>query len=279
MMAVKKYKPITPGQRGMTGYTFEEITKSKPERSLTVIRKTYGGRNVYGRVTVRHRGGGNRRFIRIVDFKRDKRDIPAHVAAIEYDPNRTARLALLFYADGVKSYILAPLGLKVGDTVFSGSKVEIRPGNALPLASIPVGTMVHNLELKEGKGGQLVRTAGGSAQVLAKEGEFAQIRLPSGEVRLVAQSCYATIGQVGNLDHSNIKLGKAGRKRHMGIRPTVRGTAMSPRDHPHGGGEGRQPTGMPGPKSPWGRPTRGYKTRRNKTTDKYIVRRRSKSKR
>ena len=279
MMAVKKYKPITPGQRGMTGYTFEEITKSKPERSLIVIRKTYGGRNVYGRVTVRHRGGGTRRFIRIVDFKRDKRDIPAHVAAIEYDPNRTARLALLFYADGVKSYILAPLGLKVGDTVFSGSKVEIRPGNALPLASIPVGTMVHNLELKEGKGGQLVRTAGGSAQVLAKEGEFAQIRLPSGEVRLVAQSCYATIGQVGNLDHSNIKLGKAGRKRHMGIRPTVRGTAMSPRDHPHGGGEGRQPTGMPGPKSPWGRPTRGYKTRRNKTTDKYIVRRRSKSKR
>jgi large subunit ribosomal protein L2 len=279
MMAVKKYKPITPGQRGMTGYTFEEITKSKPERSLTVIRKAYGGRNVYGRVTVRHRGGGTRRFIRIVDFKRDKRDIPAQVAAIEYDPNRTARLALLFYADGVKSYILAPLGLKVGDSVLSSSKAEIRVGNALPLSSIPVGTMVHNLELKEGKGGQLVRTAGGSAQLLAKEGEFAQIRMPSGEVRLVSQKCYATIGQVGNLDHSNIKLGKAGRKRHMGIRPTVRGTAMSPRDHPHGGGEGRQPTGMPGPKSPWGRPTRGYKTRRNKTTDKYIVRRRSKSKR
>jgi large subunit ribosomal protein L2 len=279
MMAVKKYKPITPGQRGMTGYTFEEITKSKPERSLTVVRKAYGGRNVYGRITVRHRGGGTRRFIRIVDFKRDKRDIPAQVAAIEYDPNRTARLALLFYADGVKSYILAPLGLKVGDSVLSSSKAEIRPGNALPLSSIPVGTMVHNLELKEGKGGQLVRTAGGSAQLLAKEGEFAQIRMPSGEVRLVSQKCYATIGQVGNLDHSNIKLGKAGRKRHMGIRPTVRGTAMSPRDHPHGGGEGRQPTGMPGPKSPWGRPTRGYKTRRNKTTDKYIVRRRSKSKR
>jgi large subunit ribosomal protein L2 len=279
MMAVKKYKPITPGQRGMTGYTFEEITKSKPERSLTVVRKAYGGRNVYGRITVRHRGGGTRRFIRIVDFKRDKRDIPAQVAALEYDPNRTARLALLFYADGVKSYILAPLGLKVGDSVLSSSKAEIRPGNALPLSSIPVGTMVHNLELKEGKGGQLVRTAGGSAQLLAKEGEFAQIRMPSGEVRLVSQKCYATIGQVGNLDHSNIKLGKAGRKRHMGIRPTVRGTAMSPRDHPHGGGEGRQPTGMPGPKSPWGRPTRGYKTRRNKTTDKYIVRRRSKSKR
>jgi large subunit ribosomal protein L2 len=278
-MVVKKYKPITPGQRGMTGYTFDEITKSRPERSLTVVRKSFGGRNVYGRVTVRHRGGGTRRFIRLVDFKRDKRDIPAQVAAIEYDPNRTARLALLFYADGVKSYILAPLGLKVGDTVLSSPTAEIRPGNALPLSSIPVGTMVHNLELKQGKGGQLVRTAGGSAQLLAKEGEFAQIRMPSGEVRLVAQTCYATIGQVGNLDHSNIKLGKAGRKRHMGIRPTVRGTAMSPRDHPHGGGEGRQPAGMPGPKSPWGRPTRGYKTRRNKTTDKYIVRRRSKSKR
>jgi large subunit ribosomal protein L2 len=278
-MAVKKYKPITPGQRGMTGYSFEEITKSKPERSLTVLRKSFGGRNVYGRVTVRHRGGGVRRFIRMVDFKRDKFDIPARVAAIEYDPNRTARLALLFYADGVKTYILAPVGLKVGDTVISGAQVEIRPGNSLPLSSIPVGTMVHNLELKEGKGGQLVRSAGASAQLLAKEGEYAQIRMPSGEVRLVRQTCYATIGQVGNLEHSNIKLGKAGRKRHMGIRPTVRGTAMSPRDHPHGGGEGRQPTGMPGPKSPWGRPTRGYKTRRNKATTKYIVRRRSKSKR
>jgi len=278
-MAVKKYKPTTPGLRGMTGYSFEEITKSKPERSLTVLRKSFGGRNVYGRVTVRHRGGGVRRFIRIVDFKRTKRDIPARVAAIEYDPNRTARLALLFYADGVKTYILAPVGLKVGDTVISGAQVEIRPGNCLPLSSIPVGTMVHNIELKEGKGGQLVRSAGTSAQLLAKEGEYAQIRMPSGEVRLVRQTCYATIGQVGNLEHSNIKLGKAGRKRHMGIRPTVRGTAMSPRDHPHGGGEGRQPTGMPGPKSPWGRPTRGYRTRRNKATTKYIVRRRSKSKR
>ncbi len=278
-MAVKKYKPITPGQRGMTGYSFEEITKSKPERSLTILRKSHSGRNMYGRVTVRHRGGGVRRFIRIVDFKRKKFDIPARVAAIEYDPNRTARLALLFYADGVKNYILAPVGLKVGDTVVSGPKVEIRPGNSLPLSSIPVGTMVHNLELKEGKGGQLVRSAGTSAQLLAKEGEYAQIRMPSGEVRLVRQTCYATIGQVGNLEHSNIKLGKAGRKRHMGIRPTVRGTAMSPRDHPHGGGEGRQPTGMPGPKSPWGRPTRGYRTRRNKSTTKYIVRRRSKSKR
>lgn len=278
-MAVKKYKPVTPGQRGMTGYTFEEITKSTPERSLTVVRRSHGGRNTYGRITVRHHGGGNRRYIRIVDFKRDKHGIPAKVAAIEYDPNRTARLALLFYADGEKRYIVAPLGLKVGDVVFSGPGSEIRPGNSLPLANIPVGTLIHNVELKEGKGGQLVRSAGGSAQLLAKEGEYAQVRLPSGEVRLVRQTCYATIGQVGNVDHSNVKLGKAGRKRHMGIRPTVRGTAMTPRDHPHGGGEGRQPAGMPGPKTPWGRPARGYKTRRNKTSDKYIVRRRSKSNR
>jgi large subunit ribosomal protein L2 len=278
-MAVKKYKPTTPGQRGMTGYTFEEITKSTPERSLIIHPRNYGGRDTTGRVSVRHRGGGNRRYIRIIDFKRDKHDIPAKVAAIEYDPNRTARLALLFYADGEKRYIIAPLGINVGDTLFSGPQAEIRPGNCLPLANIPVGTLVHNLELKEGKGGQLVRSAGGSAQLLAKEGEYAQIRLPSGEVRLVRQTCYATIGQVGNLDHSNIKLGKAGRKRHMGIRPTVRGTAMSPRDHPHGGGEGRQPVGRPGPRSPWGQPTRGYKTRRNKQTNKFIVRRRSKSSR
>jgi large subunit ribosomal protein L2 len=278
-MAVKKYKPTTPGQRGMTGYTFEEITKSTPERSLIIHPRSHAGRDTSGRISVRHRGGGNRRYIRILDFKRDKREIPAKVAAIEYDPNRTARLALLFYADGEKRYIIAPLGLKVGDTIFSGPKAEIRPGNNLPLANIPVGTLVHNIELKPNKGGQLVRSAGGSAQVLAKEGEYAQIRLPSGEVRLVNQVCTATIGQVGNLDHSNIKLGKAGRKRHMGIRPTVRGTAMSPRDHPHGGGEGRQPTGMPGPKTPWGRPARGYKTRRNKSTNKYIVRHRSKSSR
>jgi large subunit ribosomal protein L2 len=278
-MAVKKYKPVTPGQRGMTGYTFEEITKSTPERSLIVIRKEFAGRNVHGRVTVRHRGGGHRRYIRIVDFKRDKRDIPAKVAAIEYDPNRTARLALLNYADGEKRYIVAPLGLKVGDTVLAGSQSEIRPGNCLPLANIPVGTLIHNVELKAGKGGQLARSAGEAAQLLAKEGEYAQVRLPSGEVRLVLQVCYATIGQVGNVDHSNIKLGKAGRKRHMGIRPTVRGTAMSPRDHPHGGGEGRQPAGMPGPKTPWGRPARGFKTRNNKPTDKFIVRRRSKSSR
>lgn len=278
-MAVKTYKPTTPGQRGMTGYTFEEITKSTPERSLLVPLRKKGGRNAYGRVTVRHRGGGNRRFIRIVDFKRDKRGIPARVAAIEYDPNRTARLALLHYADGEKRYILAPLELKVGDTVLAGPEAEIRPGNSLPIANIPVGTMVHNIELKVGKGGQLVRAAGGAAQLLAKEGNYAQIRLPSGEVRLVLQQCYATIGQVGNVEHSNINLGKAGRKRHLGIRPTVRGTAMSPRDHPHGGGEGRQPIGMPGPKSPWGKPTRGYKTRRNKQTDKYIIRRRSKKRR
>jgi len=274
-MAVKVYKPVTPGLRGMTGYSFEEITKTKPERSLLVVRKNHAGRNSYGKVTVRHQGGGNRQFIRLVDFKRDKRGIPAKVAAIEYDPNRTARLALLFYADGEKRYIVAPLGLKVGDVIMAGALAEIRPGNSLPISSIPVGTMIHNIELQEGKGGQMVRAAGTAAQLLAKEGDYAQIRLPSGEVRLVRQVCYATIGQVGNLDHSNVKLGKAGRKRHMGIRPTVRGTAMSPRDHPHGGGEGRQPTGMAGPKSPWGRPTRGYKTRRNKKSDQYIVRRRN----
>ncbi len=278
-MAVKKYKPTTPGQRGMTGYTFEEITKKTPERSLIIPLRKSGGRNAHGRVTVRHRGGGHRRFIRIVDFKRDKIGVPARVAAIEYDPNRTARLALLFYADGAKRYIIAPLGVKVGDTLVSGPDAEIKAGNCLPISSIPVGTMVHNIEMKEGKGAQMVRSAGASAQVLAKEDDYAQIRLPSGEVRLVRQSCYATIGQVGNVDHSNIKLGKAGRKRHMGIRPTVRGSAMNPNDHPHGGGEGRQPIGMPGPKSPWGKPTLGYKTRRNKDTDKYIVRRRNKGKR
>lgn len=274
-MAVKVYKPVTPGLRGMTGYTFDEITKSTPERSLIVSRKKFAGRNNKGKITVRHQGGGNRQYIRLVDFKREKRDIPARVAAIEYDPNRTARIALLFYADGEKRYIVSPVGLKVGDTIIASKAAEIRPGNSLPISSIPVGTMIHNIELKEGKGGQLVRAAGTSAQLLAKEGDYAQIRLPSGEVRLVRQVCYATIGQVGNLDHSNVKLGKAGRKRHLGVRPTVRGTAMSPRDHPHGGGEGRQPTGMPGPKSPWGRPTRGYKTRRNKKTDQFIVRRRN----
>ena len=278
-MAVKKYKPTTPGTRGMTGYTFEEITKSTPERSLLVPLRKSGGRNAYGRVTVRHRGGGHRRHIRIVDFKRDKREIPAKVAAIEYDPNRTARLALLNYADGEKRYIVAPLDLKVGDTVMAGAAAEIRTGNALPIANIPVGTLIHNIEVTSGRGGQLVRSAGGAAQLLAKEGDFAQVRMPSGEVRLIRQACYATIGQVGNLDHGNVKLGKAGRNRHKGIRPTVRGSAMSPRDHPHGGGEGRQPIGLAGPKSPWGKPTLGYKTRRNKKTDQYIVRRRSKKNR
>ena len=276
-MAVKVYKPTTPGLRGMTGYTFEEITKSEPERSLVQSPRKNAGRNALGRITVRHRGGGNRRLIRVVDYKRDKLDITARVAAIEYDPNRTSRLALLYYVDGEKRYMIAPVGLKVGDTVISGAQAEIRVGNALPLSSIPVGTNIHNIELQPGKGGQLVRSAGGSAQLLAKEGEYAQVRMPSGEVRLIRQVCYATIGQIGNTEHSNVKLGKAGRKRHMGIRPTVRGTAMSPRDHPHGGGEGRQPTGMPSPKSPWGKPTRGYRTRRNKRSDQFIVRRRSKS--
>lgn len=278
-MPVKKYKPVTPGTRGMTGYTFDEITKSTPERSLLVPLRKSGGRNAHGRVTVRHRGGGHRRFVRVVDFKREKHNIPAKVAAIEYDPNRTARLALLFYADGEKRYIIAPLDLKVGDTVLTGPGAEIRSGNSLPISNIPVGTLIHNIEIKEGRGGQMVRSAGGAAQLLAKEGDFAQIRMPSGEVRLIYQTCYATIGQIGNLDHSNVKLGKAGRKRHMGIRPTVRGSAMSPRDHPHGGGEGRQPIGLAGPKSPWGKPTLGYKTRRNKKTDQFIVRRRSKKSR
>ena len=278
-MPVKKYKPVTPGTRGMTGYTFDEVTKSKPEKSLLLPLRKSGGRNSQGRITVRHRGGGHRRFIRIVDFKRDKLNIPAKVASIEYDPNRTARLALLHYADGEKRYIIAPVDIKVGDTVISGPDAEIRSGNALPIANIPVGTLIHNIEITEGRGAQIVRSAGGAAQLLAKEGDFAQVRMPSGEVRLVRQTCFATIGQVGNLDHGNIKLGKAGRKRHLGIRPTVRGSAMSPRDHPHGGGEGRQPIGLPGPKSPWGKPTLGYKTRRNKKTDQFIVRRRSKKNR
>lgn len=275
-MPVKVYKPTTPGRRGMSGHTFEEITKSTPEKGLTIRLKKHSGRNMYGRITVRHRGGGEDRRIRLVDFKRDKLNVPAKVAAIEYDPNRTARLALLHYADGEKRYIVAPLGLKVGDTIVAGENADIRPGNALPIANIPVGTLIHNIELQEGKGGQLARSAGTAAQLLAKEGQYAQVRLPSGEIRLVRRTCFATIGQVGNLDHSNVKLGKAGRKRHMGIRPAVRGSAMNPNDHPHGGGEGRQPIGMPGPKSPWGKPTLGYRTRRNKRTDKYIVRRRKK---
>ena len=278
-MAVKKYKPTTPGRRDMTSYTFDEITKDKPERSLVKSKNKRAGRNNAGRITVRHRGGGSKRKYRQIDFKRDKLDIPAKVASIEYDPNRTARLALLHYADGEKRYILATTELKVGDTVMSGEKADIRSGNSLPISNIPTGTMIHNIELKEGRGGQIVRSAGSSAQLVAKEGDYAQVRLPSGEVRLVRQVCFATIGQVGNVDHGNIKLGKAGRKRNKGIRPTVRGSAMSPRDHPHGGGEGRSGIGMPSPKSPWGQPTLGKKTRRNKQTSKYIVRRRRTGKR
>jgi len=278
-MAVKIYKPKTNGQRHKTSYTFEEITKTRPERSLIVLKKERAGRNSAGRITVRHRGGGERRQIRLVDFKRDKMNIPAKVSAIEYDPNRTARLALLTYADGEKRYIIAPIGVKVGDTLLSGPNAEIRPGNNLPLANIPVGTMIHAVELHPGKGAQFVRSAGTSAQLLAKEGKYAHVRMPSGEVRLVLQECSASIGQVGNVEHSNIKLGKAGRARHMGLRPEVRGTAMSPRDHPHGGGEGRSPIGMPGPKTPWGKPTLGYKTRTNKRTDDMILRHRSKAKR
>lgn len=278
-MGIKQFKPRTPGSRFRMDYTFEEITKDTPEKSLIEPLKKSGGRNCHGRMTSRGIGGGHKQFYRIIDFKRDKTGVPAKVAAIEYDPNRTARLALLHYADGEKRYIVSPVDLKVGDTVMSGPNAEIRSGNSLPISNIPVGTLIHNIEIKPGKGGQMVRSAGGAAQLLAKEGDFAQIRMPSGEVRLIHQVCYATIGQVGNLDHGNVKLGKAGRKRHLGIRPTVRGTAMSPRDHPHGGGEGRQPVGLPGPKSPWGKPTLGKKTRLNKKTDQYIVRRRSKTNR
>jgi len=263
----------------MTGSTFDEITHSKPERSLLRPLRKRSGRNVYGRITVRHRGGGHKRQYRVVDFKRDKDDIPARVHSIEYDPNRSARIALLVYADGEKRYIIAPLGLQVGQTVMSGSGAEIRVGNALPLERIPLGTLVHNIELKAGRGGQMVRSAGTSAQVLAKEGDYVTLRLPSGEMRMVRKECRATIGQVGNVDHGNIKLGKAGRRRWLGWRPAVRGSAMTPRDHPHGGGEGRSPIGMPSPKSPWGQKTLGKRTRRNKATDRYIVRRRGKRRR
>jgi large subunit ribosomal protein L2 len=278
-MAIKVYRPTSPGRRGMTGATFEEITRAEPERSLLRPLRKRSGRNAQGRITVRHRGGGHKRRYRLIDFKRDKADVPAWVRSIEYDPNRSARIALLVYADGEKRYIVAPLGLQVGDTVMSGEGAEIRVGNALPLARIPLGTLVHNVELHPGRGGQMVRSAGTSAQVLAKEGDYVTLRLPSGETRLVHQGCMATIGQVGNLDHGNIKLGKAGRKRWLGWRPAVRGSAMTPRDHPHGGGEGRSPVGMPSPKSPWGQKTLGKKTRRNKSTDKYIVRRRGKRRR
>ena len=278
-MAVKTYKPTSPGRRGMTGSTFEEITGIEPERSLLRPLRKRSGRNVYGRITVRRRGGGHKRQYRLIDFNRDKVGIPARVRSIEYDPNRSARIALLVYADGEKRYIIAPLGLQVGDTVMSGVDSEIRVGNALPLDRIPLGTLVHNIELYPGRGGQMVRSAGTSAQVLAKEGDYVTLRLPSGEMRLVRKECMATVGEVGNVDHGNIKLGKAGRKRWLGRRPSVRGSAMTPRDHPHGGGEGRSPIGMSSPKSPWGRKTLGKKTRRNKATDKYIVRRRGKRRR
>lgn len=274
-MAVKRYSPTSPARRFMTVSTFEEITKKEPEKSLVETLKKTGGRNVYGRITVRHIGGGTKRKYRIIDFKRNKDGIDAKVAAIEYDPNRTANIALLYYVDGEKRYILAPVGLKVGDIVESGPEADIKPGNALPLANIPVGTMVHNIELKPGKGGQLVRSAGGAAQLMAKEGDYAQLRLPSGEVRMVSQLCKATIGQVSNIEHENISVGKAGRKRWMGVRPTVRGVVMNPVDHPHGGGEGKSPIGRPSPVTPWGKPTLGYKTRKkNKKSDKYIVKKR-----
>jgi len=263
----------------MSGYDFEEITEAEPERSLLAPLYKKAGRNVRGKITVRHRGGGHKRQYRIIDFKRDKAGIAARVDSIEYDPNRSARIALLVYADGEKRYVIAPLGLQVGDVLMSGPEAEIRAGNTLLIANIPVGTLIHNIELKPGKGGQLVRSAGCSAQILAKESEYAHIRLPSGEVRLIHQVCMATIGQIGNTEHGNIKLGKAGRKRYLGWRPAVRGSAMSPRDHPHGGGEGRTPIGMSSPKSPWGKPTLGKKTRKRKDTGKWIVRRRSKKRR
>jgi large subunit ribosomal protein L2 len=278
-MAVKTYKPTSPGRRGLIGPAFEEITRTSPERSLVTALRKRGGRNFRGKVTVRHRGGGHKRRYRQIDFKRDKLGIPARVVSIEYDPNRTARIALLVYADGEKRYIVAPLGLRVGDQVVSGPGAEIRVGNTLPLSDVPLGTMVHNVELKPGGGGQMVRAAGTSAQVLAKEGNYVTLRLPSGEMRMVLDRCVATVGQVGNVDHSNIKFGKAGRKRWLGIRPTVRGSAMNPNDHPHGGGEGRSPIGMPSPKSPWGQPTLGKRTRGTKQSDKYIVRRRAKKRR
>ena len=276
-MALKVYRPTSPGRRGMSGSTFEEITKDRPEKSLLAPLKSKAGRNNQGRVTVHHRGSGAKRSLRIIDFKRDKIGVPGSVAAIEYDPNRSARIALINYADGEKRYILAPSGLGVGDTVKSGSDAEVKPGNALPLKLIPSGTLIHNIGLRKESGGQLVRSAGVAAQLMAKEGEYALIRLPSSEVRRIRSDCLATIGQVGNVDHQSIKLGKAGRKRWLGWRPTVRGSAMSPRDHPHGGGEGRTPIGMPGPKTPWGKPALGYRTRKkSKASDKMIIKRREK---
>ena len=274
-MGIKTYRPYTPSRRNMTMSTFEEITKKTPEKSLLAKKKKNAGRNSYGRITVRHQGGGNRQKYRIIDFKRNKDDMPATVIGIEYDPNRTSNIALIKYEDGTLNYILAPLGLKDGDTVVSGAKSDIRIGNCLPIENIPVGTLIHNIELNPGQGGKLVRTAGGEAQLMAKEGKYAHVRLPSGEMRLVLARCRATIGTIGNTDHGNIKIGKAGRKRHMGIRPTVRGSVMNPVDHPHGGGEGKAPVGHAGPLTPWGKPALGYKTRqKNKKSDKFIVKRR-----
>ena len=275
-MGIKRYKPTSSARRFMSVSTFEEITCTKPERSLLEDQKHNAGRNAQGKITVRHHGGGNKRKYRIIDFKRNKDGIPAVVKTIEYDPNRTANIALLVYQDGEKKYILAPLGLNVGDKLVSGPNADIKPGNALPIENIPVGTMIHNIELQAGKGGQLVRAAGMAAQLMAKEGKYAQIKMPSGEMRLVLVKCKATIGQVGNLDHEIIRIGKAGKKRHMGIRPTVRGSVMNPCDHPHGGGEGKSPVGRPGPVTPWGKPALGYKTRKkHNRTDKFIVKRRN----
>ena len=275
-MPIKQYKPTSPGRRNASSQTYTEITRKRPEKSLTEsLKKKHAGRNNQGRITDRHRGGGSRRLYRIIDWKRNKPGVPAKVVSIEYDPNRTARIALLQYRDGEKRYILAPNGLAVGAIVSSGPEAEVRVGNSLPLANMPTGTQVHNIELTPGRGGQMVRSAGVSAQLMAKEGEYALLRLPSGEMRRVRIECVATIGQVSNVEHSLVKLGKAGRTRHRGRRPQVRGAVMNPRDHPHGGGEGRAPVGMPGPKTPWGKPTLGYRTRNNKRTDKLIVRRRT----
>ena len=275
-MAIKKYKPTTPGRRDMTVTDYSVLSKVAPERSLLESKKKHAGRNNTGKITVRHHGGGNRVKYRVIDFKRNKFDVPATVKTLEYDPNRSAFIALIEYEDGVKSYILAPDGLKVGDQVMAGPNADIKPGNALPFENIPVGTMIHNIELYPGRGAQLVRSAGVAAQLMAKEGDMAQVRLPSGEYRKVRMNCMATIGQVGNVDHANIAIGKAGRKRHMGVRPTVRGSVMNPNDHPHGGGEGKSPIGRPGPVTPWGKPTLGYKTRKKKNrTDKFIVKRRN----
>ena len=275
-MGIKQFKPVTPSRRGMTVSTFEEITKTKPERSLTTRLQKNAGRNSYGRITVRHQGGGNRRKYRIIDFKRRKENVPATVVAIEYDPNRSANIALLQYEDGEKAYIIAPNGLNVNDKVMTGANADIKPGNCLPIASIPVGTMIHCIELKPGKGAQMVRSAGNAAQLMAKEGKYAHVRLPSNEMRLVSVDCKATIGEIGNSEHENIKLGKAGKSRWIGKRPEVRGSVMNPNDHPHGGGEGKSPVGRPGPVTPWGKPALGYKTRnKKKASNKFIVKRRN----